>query len=343
MRRALELARLGLGSVSPNPLVGCVIVAGDRVIGEGWHQVFGGPHAEVNALANVEETSRIPGSTVFVNLEPCSHFGKTPPCADLLVDRHVARVVIGCRDPNPRVAGEGIAKLRKAGIEVTEGVLQDEGRWLNRRFFTNMEQGIPYLILKWAESDDGYMAASDRRKIWISHTLSRQRVHQWRAEEDAVMVGRRTAEMDNPRLNVRDWTGRNPARVVLDPSSRLPGDLHLFDSTQITLCYNRKTSETKGRTTWVRIADQDMIPAVMKDLLAKKIGSVIVEGGADTLHAFIAGGWWHEARIFRSTMKLGDGQPAPRVQGDKMSEQQVGQDTLSVWTNPECIRTGPRG
>lgn len=343
MRRALELARLGLGRVSPNPLVGSVIVSGDRVIGEGWHQVYGGPHAEVNALADVAEASLIVGSTVYVNLEPCSHFGKTPPCADLLLEKRVARVVIGCRDPNPRVAGQGIAKLRGAGIEVTEGVLQDEGRWLNRRFFTNMEQGTPYIILKWAESEDGYMAASDRRKIWISHTLSRQRVHQWRTEEDAVMVGRRTAEVDNPQLNVRDWTGRNPVRVVLDPSSRLPGDLQLFDDTQTTVCYNRKTSETKGRTTWVRIDEQDLVPAVMKDLLAKNISSVIVEGGADTLRAIITGGWWHEARIFRSTMKLGDGQPAPGIQGDKTSEQRVGEDTLSVWTNPERIRTAPRG
>ena len=343
MRRALELARLGQGSVSPNPLVGCVIVAGDRVIGEGWHRVFGGPHAEVNALANVTETSLIHGSTVYVNLEPCSHFGKTPPCADLLVEKRVARVVIGCRDPNPRVAGQGLVKLRSAGIEVTEGVLQGEGQWLNRRFFTNMEQGIPYIILKWAESEDGYMAASDQRKIWISHRLSRQRVHQWRAEEDAVLVGRRTAEIDNPQLNVRDWTGRNPVRVVLDPSSRLPGDLHLFDNTQTTLCYNRNTSETKGHTAWIRIDDQDMVPAVMKDLRARNIGSVIVEGGSDTLHAFIAGGWWHEMRIFRSALKLGGGQPAPRVQGVRMSEQRVGEDTLTVWTNQERIRTGPRG
>lgn len=338
MRRALELAQLGLGSVSPNPMVGCVIVSGDRIIGEGWHQAFGGPHAEVDALHRVSEESRIKGSTVYVNLEPCSHFGKTPPCADLLVARQVGRVVIGCRDPNPRVAGQGIAKLRDAGIAVTEGVLHEEGRWLNRRFFVNMEQGMPYIILKWAESADGLMASADGKQVWISNLLSRQRVHQWRAEEDAVLVGRKTAEMDNPRLTVRDWTGRNPMRVVLDPSRQLPGSLHLFASPPDTLCYTRQKSDGKGHVEWIKIEEPDFVASVLKDLLRRNIGSVLVEGGANTLSRFIAQGCWHEARIFRSNQGLGVGLSAPSVQGDKRSEERLENDLLTVWTNPSRVK-----
>ncbi|MGA0557557.1 bifunctional diaminohydroxyphosphoribosylaminopyrimidine deaminase/5-amino-6-(5-phosphoribosylamino)uracil reductase RibD [Larkinella sp. VNQ87] len=237
MSRALQLACLGRGHVSPNPLVGCVIVYQNRIIGEGWHRQYGGPHAEVNAIRSVADEALLPESTVYVTLEPCSHFGKTPPCADLLIEKRVKKVVVCNDDPNPLVAGRGLAKLRAAGIEVETGLLTEEGRELNRRFFTFIEQQRPYLILKWAETADGFLAPTDFQPIPISSALSRQRVHQWRTEEDAFLIGTNTARYDNPQLNVRSWVGRNPVRIVIDKALQLPPSLHLFDGSQPTLVY----------------------------------------------------------------------------------------------------------
>jgi diaminohydroxyphosphoribosylaminopyrimidine deaminase / 5-amino-6-(5-phosphoribosylamino)uracil reductase len=340
MLRAMELASLGLGTVSPNPLVGCVVVCNDRIIGEGWHQKFGGPHAEVNALNSVADSSMLNSSTVYVNLEPCSHFGKTPPCADLLIEKKVRRVVVANRDPNQLVAGKGISQLRDAGIEIKEDVLQPEGRWLNRRFFACMEQGIPYIILKWAESADGFMAASGPTSVWISNVRSRQRVHQWRSQEDAVLVGSRTAEIDNPRLSVRDWSGRNPMRVVLDPSLRLPGSLHLFDGSQPTLLYNRVRDQRSGNLVSVKVSGSDMIAEVLQDLRNRNVGSVIIEGGPHTLNRFISGGWWHEARIIQSNTKLGAGVQAPKLEGKVMMTDDISGDRLTVRVNPNRLRNG---
>lgn len=339
MRRAMELAGLGLGTVSPNPLVGCVIVHEDRIIGEGWHQQYGGPHAEVNALQSVDNPALLSASTVYVNLEPCSHFGKTPPCADLLVSKRVKRVVISNTDPNPKVAGKGIEKLRAAGIEVSEGILKKEGRWLNRRFFANMEDGTPYVILKWAETTDGKIAAVGPVPSWISNLYSRQRVHQWRTQEDAVLVGSRTAELDNPLLTVREWSGRDPVRVVIDPSLRLPDSLNLFDGSQPTLRYNRVKDNGRTNLELVKVEGSDLIPAVLKDLLRRNIGSVIVEGGTQTLAAFISGNHWHEARIFRSPHELGQGLAAPQISGFPISEDKVSGDVLIVLSNPKRIKT----
>lgn len=338
MRRAIELAGLGLGEVSPNPLVGCVVVHDDQIIGEGWHRKFGGPHAEVNALNDVSDASKLLSATVYVNLEPCSHFGKTPPCADLLVEKNVKRVVIANRDTNSLVAGQGIAKLLSAGIEVTENVLHKEAHWLNRRFFANQSEGIPYVILKWAESDDGRMSGPGPQQKWISNPYSRQRVHQWRAQEDAVLIGSRTAELDNPVLNVRDWSGRNPVRVVLDPSLRLPDTLHVFDQSQATVRYNLLRDQRRPNLDLVKVDGKDIIPAVLKDLLDRNIGSVIVEGGAQTLAHCISGGWWHEARILRSSKAIGEGIKAPLIQGDRVEEDDISGDHLSVLTNPKRFR-----
>lgn len=339
MQRAIELAGIGLGSVSPNPLVGCVIVHDDRIIGEGWHKQYGGPHAEVNAIQSVKDPSMLQASTVYVNLEPCSHFGKTPPCADFLVSKRVKRVVIANQDPNPVVAGKGVEKLKSAGIEVTEGILKEEARWLNRRFFSNMEEGIPYVILKWAESADGRMANVGPVPSWISNAYSRQRVHQWRTQEDAVLVGSRTAEMDNPQLTVRDWTGRNPVRVVIDSTLRLSDSLHLFDGSQPTLRYNRLKNESKKNVDLVKIEDNDLIGAVLKDLLQRNIGSVIIEGGAETLKTFISLGCWHEARIFRSPTELGQGLEAPAINGKTFYEDNLSGDSLSIRINPTRIKS----
>lgn len=338
MQRAIELAGWGLGSVSPNPLVGCVVVAKDKIIGEGWHKNFGGPHAEVNAIASVTELSLLSGSTVYVNLEPCAHFGKTPPCADLLAEKKVKRVVIANGDPNPQVAGKGIEKLRAAGIDVTVGVLSKEGQQLNRRFFARMEQELPYVILKWAESSDGFFGPSVPGKTWISNALSRQRVHQWRAEEDAVLVGTRTALTDNPQLTVRDWTGRNPVRLVIDRNLRLPATLHVFDQSQPTVCFNLLRSEKRPNVELVKLEAGTFLESLLAHLRERNIGSVMVEGGAMTLDAFLKSGLWHELRVFTSKEVLGEGLAAPLTSGQVVEEDHSTGDRLKVWVNPDRIR-----
>lgn len=331
MRRALELAGLGVGQVSPNPLVGCVIVHDGKIIGEGWHKKFGEAHAEVNAVAAVVNKDLLSGSSVYVNLEPCSHIGKTPPCADLLVHHNVNRVIVANLDPNPLVAGKGIKKLRDARIEVISGVLQQEGRSLNRRFFTFMEKGRPHVILKWAETADGFIAHENYESRWISNDYSRQLVHRWRSEEDAVLVGTRTAQHDNPRLNVRDWYGRNPVRVVFDRFLRLSDTLHLFDRSQPTLCYNLLKHEEHQNLTLVRLGETNFWTDMLQDLYKRGIQSVMVEGGAQTLETFIGGGWWDEALVFRSNRSFERGIPAPGPPGHLESTEKVMDDHLSIY------------
>jgi len=235
MQRALDLAERGKGAVRPNPMVGCVIVHEEKIIGEGYHEQYGGPHAEVQAFASVSDPQLLAEATVYVSLEPCSHWGKTPPCANLLVEKGIKSVVVATLDPNPLVAGKGVQLLEVAGISVQVGLLEQEARWQNRRFFCQQEKHRPYVILKWAQTQDGFIARENFDSKWISGTQSRQLVHQWRAEEQAILVGKNTALHDNPRLNVRDWTGSDPIRVVLDSKLELPTDLHLFDQQIPTL------------------------------------------------------------------------------------------------------------
>lgn len=315
MRRAMELAERGRGSVSPNPLVGSVIVHEDRIIGEGWHQLYGGPHAEVNAVRSVRDLPLLTRSTVYVTLEPCAHFGKTPPCADMLVRERVQRVVIANVDPNPLVAGKGIEKLRAAGIEVTTGVMEQEGLDLNRRFFTMIRQGRPYIILKWAQTADGFMARENYDSKWISNVYSRQVTHKWRSEEDAILVGTHTARRDNPQLTTRDWTGRNPIRVVIDKDLSLPRELHLFDGSARTIVYNTLRDEQLPFGTRVKVDADNFIEGMLKDLQARRIQSLFVEGGPTTLEAFVAQGLWDEARMFVAPVRFGKGLPAPRPIG----------------------------
>lgn len=331
MRRALELASLGVGNVSPNPLVGCVIATDGKIIGEGWHRKFGEAHAEVNAVAAVVEKKQLSQATVYVNLEPCSHFGKTPPCADMLVQLGVKKVVIANLDPNPLVAGNGIRKLRDAGIEVVSGVLQDEGKNLNRRFFTFMEKNRPYIILKWAETSDGFIAKENYESKWISNEYSRQLVHRWRTEEDAVLVGTRTAQHDNPRLTVRHWSGRNPLRVVFDRFLRLSDTLNLFDHSQPTLCYNLLRHEEQKNLTLVRLGEENFWQEMLLDLHKRNIQSVMVEGGAQTLETFIHGGWWDEARVFRGVRSFEKGIPAPKPEGHLVMMEKIMGDQLSIF------------
>ena len=335
MHRAFELARRGTGHVSPNPKVGCVIVHDEKIIGEGWHRQYGEAHAEVNAIQSVADKNLLATSTVYLNLEPCSHFGKTPPCADLLVQHRVKKVIIANRDTNPLVAGQGIKKLYDAGIEVVTGVLEIEGRELNKRFFTFIEKQRPYIILKWAQTADGFLAHTNYDSKWISNEFSRQLVHRWRSEEDAVLVGTKTASHDNPQLNVREWSGRNPVRVVLDRFLRLPKTLRLWDGTQKTICYNVLKHEEHKDLLFIRLDEDDFITQLIRDLYKRKIQSMIIEGGALTLRLFIDSGNWDEARIFSSLRSFGSVIAAPGVKGNLVAVQQIFSDELRIIRHAE--------
>lgn len=331
MRRALELAEWGRGNVSPNPMVGCVIVQGESIIGEGFHQIYGGPHAEVNAVHSVANPQLLQDSTVYVTLEPCAHWDKTPPCANLLVEKQVKKVVIAAYDSNPLVGGKGIEILRNAGIEVETGILEQEARFQNRRFFTQIEKNRPYVILKWAQTSDGFVARKDFSSKWISGTLSRQLVHKWRAEEDAILVGKNTALHDNPSLNVRDWAGRNPLRIVLDSNLELPQDLKLFDQSIPTICYNRIKTESSENLEFVNLGTDFSVAEILKDLQSRKIQSLIVEGGSRVLSKFIESALWDEARVFTGKSTFSAGIPAPQLNQIPSERLSIGEDTLTIY------------
>ncbi|WP_114777562.1 bifunctional diaminohydroxyphosphoribosylaminopyrimidine deaminase/5-amino-6-(5-phosphoribosylamino)uracil reductase RibD [Botryobacter ruber] len=332
MRRALELAALGRGSTSPNPMVGCVIVHDNRIIGEGWHRQYGGPHAEVNAINSVTEKHLLPHSRVYVTLEPCSHYGKTPPCADLLINSQVRDVVICNTDPNPQVAGRGIRKMQEVGIQVQTGLLEQEGLELNKRFFTLHTLKRPYLILKWAETADGFVAGVQCEQLQISGSLAKRLVHKWRTEEQAIMVGTRTALYDNPRLNVRHWPGRNPLRIVIDRQLQLPPHTMLLDKSQPTVVYNYlKQEEAHENLHYVQLSqEQDLLTQVLQDLHARNVVSVLVEGGTYLLDSLLQAGLWDEAFVFRNSAKaIGAGIKAPAmVYGKLQSTQTLGTDLL---------------
>lgn len=335
MQRALDLAVLGRGQVSPNPMVGCVIVHQGKVIGEGWHKKYGDWHAEVNAIESVEDKTRLPESTAYVTLEPCSHYGKTPPCADLLITHQLKRIVVGNFDSNPLVSGRGVEKLRQAGIVVTTNVLESQGRALNKRFFTYMEKKRPYIILKWAQTADGFIARPDYDSKWISNELSRKLVHRWRAEEDAVMVGTRTALYDNPRLNVRDWSGRNPLRIVIDKQLQIPRSHYLFDQLQRTLCYNAIKQETQESVEYVLLPESgELVPFVLQDLVHRGVQSFIVEGGSHLLSSFIQHHHWDEIRLFSSGKRFEQGIAAPTFVGIQTERITLYDDELRVFVPP---------
>jgi len=331
MQRAIELAEMGRGDVSPNPMVGCVIVHENAIIGEGYHQVYGGPHAEPNAIHSVQNHDILSQSTVYVSLEPCAHWGKTPPCANLLVEEKVKKVVIAAVDTNPLVGGKGIQILKDAGIEVVSGILENEVREQNKRFFTFMEKKRPYIILKWAQTKDGFVARENFDSKWISNSYSRQLVHKWRTEEDAILVGTSTAKHDNPRLNVRDWDGRNPIRIVLDRNLTLDPNLNLFDHSQKTICYNQVKSENSENLDLVKLDSGFGLEEVLEDLYQRKIQSLIVEGGAQVLKNFIEKELWDEARVFTSQVHFGSGIVAPLISGKVVSESEIMGDRLVVW------------
>ena len=333
MNRALELSANGLGSVSPNPMVGCVIVHENKIIGEGWHQQFGGPHAEVHAINSVGDKSLLPEATVYVTLEPCSYHGKTPACSDLLIRNKVKQVVIAALDPNPKVSGAGVEALKAAGIEVIAGVIGGKSIEMNRRFFVNQRLNRPYVLLKWAQTRDGFMARSNYDSKWISNALSRQRVHQWRAQEDAILVGKNTVKYDDPSLTVRDWYGRNPVRVILDRNLELKSEYNVFDGEVKTLVYNTKKSLVEKGYEKVQVDNEDFLKGVLTDLLSREIGSVLVEGGSQILNSFVKAGLWDEARVFTSEQKFVEGKEAPQLDETQHSIEVIENDELGYYFN----------
>lgn len=337
IQRCLDLAVLGMGSVSPNPMVGAVIVHNNQIIGEGYHRQYGQAHAEVNAvndaLANFENAEGLlHESVIYVSLEPCAHYGKTPPCADLIIKHRIPHVVVGCRDPFPQVDGKGIEKLQAAGIEVTLGVLEDKCRFLNRRFFTRVQQHRPYVILKWAQTADGFFAPDDNRQFWITGIESRKLVHQWRGEEDAVLVGKNTAAIDNPQLNVRFGKGRSPKRIVIDRRLELSHDLYLFDQSVETLVFNEIKTDIDGKIKYIALEDFDRyVPQyILYQLYLQDVQSVIIEGGAHTLNSFIVAGLWDEARVFTGEASLNSGINAQEINGIIADEILSGTDRLQI-------------
>ena len=340
MQRCLELAALGAGRVSPNPMVGAVIVHDGRIIGEGYHQKYGEAHAEVNAVNMViakyiNHADLLKQSTIYVSLEPCAHYGKTPPCADMIIKHQIPNVVVGCRDPFAQVDGKGIEKLQAAGIEVTVGVLAKECQWLNRRFFTRVQKQRPYIILKWAQTADGFFAPADGSQHWITGPESRKLVHQWRAEEDAILVGKNTVLADNPQLNVRYAEGKSPKRVVIDRRLELNEQLNVFDQSVETLIFNEIKTDIDGKNKYIALEDFDrFVPQyILFQLYLQDIQSVIIEGGAYTLKAFIDAGLWDEARIFTGASLLEAGIKAPAVAGTIINEHPVGGDNLQIITH----------
>lgn len=338
MRRCLQLAANGLCRTAPNPMVGAVLVCDGKIIGEGYHARCGQAHAEVNAIRSVKDEALLKRAILYVSLEPCSHYGKTPPCADLIIEKGIPRIVVGCQDPFAKVAGRGIQKLRDAGREVVVGVLEQECRALIRRFLTFHTKKRPYVTLKWAESADGFMDVkrTDGVPVRLSNGLTTMLVHKMRAEHSAILVGTRTALLDNPSLTVRDWCGPSPVRVVIDRSCSLPACLHLFDGSVQTLVLTEQEREAKPGVEYVRLDfGAPLLPQMLAALHARNLQSLLVEGGSVTLQSFIDAGLWDEAFVEEASVRLQDGVPAPQIDRKKMSriEQHFGRFVRHYWVD----------
>jgi len=316
MARCLQLAEIAGGHVAPNPMVGAVLVCDNNIIGEGYHRHFGEDHAEPNAIRSVKDPELLKRATMYVSLEPCSYYGKTPPCADLIVQSGIPRVVIGTLDPNPKVSGRGVEILRKAGVDVTVGVLEDECRELNKRFFIFQEQKRPYVLLKWAQTQDGFI---DRKRtdaseppLIISNNITRQLTHKMRSENQAILVGANTVLLDNPSLSVRNWSGKSPVRIAIDRQGRIPDDFNLMDGSIPTLIFTEKEQVSKPHVEFVKINfDADCLKTILHKIYGHNIHSVLIEGGASILNSFIEAGLWDEANIEVSPQRITDGVAAP--------------------------------
>lgn len=342
MQQCLELAKKGLGNVAPNPMVGCVIVHNEKIIGEGYHQKYGEAHAEVNAINSVKDKSLLSKATLYVNLEPCSHFGKTPPCSDLILATKIPYVVIGCVDSNTKVKGKGIEKLIKAGIDVKVGILEKESRELNKRFFTFQEKKRPYIILKWAQTKDGFIDKKRKlndgeKPLQISSLESKKLSHKWRAEEQAIMVGTNTAMLDNPSLTARLWEGKNPTRVVIDRSLKIPADYNLFDNKSQTLIFNEQKNEVNEKNEFIKISfSANVLKQIIEELYKREISSVIVEGGSILINSFIKENLWDEAIVIESSIEIKQGVQVPNIIGTH-TEEKVGGNTIKIFSNPNTI------
>ena len=326
INRCIEIAKNGLGSTAPNPMVGCVIVHDNKIIGEGFTSLYGGKHAEVNAIESVSDETLLKKATLYVTLEPCSHFGKTPPCSDLIIKKEIPHVVIGTTDIHSKVAGEGVKKLQASGCHIELGVLENECKYHHKRFFTFHNKKRPFIILKWAETTDGFIAPEtkqEQKPVWITNSYCRQLVHKWRAEEQAILVGANTVLEDNPSLTVRSWTGKNPTRVVLDITSSLTDSYNVFNSEVETL---RITESDINFNT-------NLAAQICNYLYSKDIQSIIIEGGCKTLQTFIDEGIWDEARVFTGTSTFTKGIKAPSFLGRQISEEDILNDILKIYVN----------
>lgn len=336
MHRCLQLAQLGAGHVAPNPMVGAVLVHDGRIVGEGWHQQYGGPHAEVNALAAVRDKDKalIPQSTLYVSLEPCAHYGKTPPCTDLIIRHKIPKVVIGSRDPFKEVNGKGIEKLITAGLEVLTGILENECIELNKRFFTFHSKKRPYVILKWAQTVDQKISSSDSKRLLISNEYSNRLVHQWRSEEAAILVGTNTALADDPELTTRLWPGPSPVRLVIDSQLKLLSSLKLFNRQIKTIVFNMKKHKEEDNLLYYQLkGEENLLTQIMNALYQLQLQSILVEGGAQLLQSFIDNGLWDEARIINNEeFKINNGLDSPKlVNVMKISARQIKGDRIEFF------------
>lgn len=338
IKRCIELAKNGLGTTYPNPLVGSVIVCDGKIIGEGWHRKAGGPHAEVNAVNSVKDKSLLSKSTIYVSLEPCSHFGKTPPCCDLIIANKIPNVVIGTVDPFAKVSGNGIKKLMEAGRNVTVGILEAECNELNKRFFTFHQKKRPFVILKWAESQDGFLSPTykeEKKPVWITNAFSRQLVHKWRTQEQAILVGTQTVLDDNPKLDARDWKGNNPTRIVLDRTGKISEDYFVKDNKIKTIVITEQENlENSSHISFENaIFDSNLPFSVLEILYKNNIQSVIIEGGKKTLQTFIDANLWDEARIFKGKNSFANGTKSPDFKGNLVSKEAILNDELLIFKN----------
>lgn len=334
MQRCLDLALLGIGDVAPNPMVGCVIVHNGLVIGEGYHMKFGGPHAEVNAIRSMKNPELLTESTLYVSLEPCAHFGKTPPCSDLIIEKRIPRVVIGTVDPFAEVAGKGIERMQKAGIEVEVGILEKKCRTLNRRFFTFHEKKRPYIILKWAQTLDGFIdtdRTETQHPTWITNALAKRLVHKQRSEESAILIGTNTAEYDNPALTVREWSGSQPIRMTIDRTGRLNSGLTIFDQKVLTWVFTGVEKPDTENLIFIKLDfERNILPQMMDELYRREILSVIVEGGNELLNSFLELNLWDEAFVYTGNQFFGKGVAAPNISGKVIAYRKLDDCKLHV-------------
>lgn len=335
MQRCFDLAVCGSGLTAPNPVVGAVVVHDSEIIGEGCHERFGAPHAEVNAINSVIKKNLLPHSTLFVSLEPCCHYGKTPPCTDLIIKSGIKNIVVSNLDPNPLVKGKGINLLKKAGCNVISGMLEEQGAWLNRRFFTFHQKKRPYIILKWAQSSDGFFTKDKRSRHWITGKQSQRLVHRWRSEEVAIMVGTNTVAIDNPQLTNRLWmNGNQPIRIILDRNLKVKPAMRVFDNASQTIVFAEKHAQDNANVRFISIDfNENILKSIMRKLFDLGILSVMVEGGALLLNEFIRQNQWDEARIFTGKPLFGNGIKAPSISGHISAEEQSGNDLLRILTD----------